>query len=122
MTGYTKMIAWSSHDYLQDEEPHQEGPVNQSVEEQISTELTPSSVLGWLTGQRHRPVNGDHPAITVMFNHDCFERNPDHSVCFPVISACAKAVTISGNHMKESEDFTCTFLLAYCKGQAFGWR
>ena len=29
MTGYTEMIAWSSHDYLEDEEPHQEDPVNQ---------------------------------------------------------------------------------------------
>ena len=127
MTGYTEMIAWSSHDYLEDEEPHQKDPVNQSVEEENpqffhSAELTPSGVLGWLTGQRHRPVNGDDLAITVMFNHDCFEKNPNHSVCFPVVSACAKAVTLPVNHMKESEDFTRTFLLAYCKGQAFGRR
>ena len=99
MTGYTEMIAWSSHDYLEDEEPHQKDPVNQSVEEENpqffhSAELTPSGVLGWLTGQRHRPVNGDDLAITVMFNHDCFEKNPNHSVCFPVVSACAKAVTL----------------------------
>ena len=96
MTGYTEMIAWSSHDYLEDEEPHQKDPVNQSVEEENpqffhSAELTPSGVLGWLTGQRHRPVNGDDLAITVMFNYDCFEKNPNHSVCFPVVSACAKA-------------------------------
>ena len=121
MTGYTEMRAWSSHDHLEDEEPHQEDPVNQSLEEENpqffhSVELTPSGVLGWLTGQRHRPVNGDNLVITVMFNHDCFEKNPNHSVCFPVVPACAV------NHMKESEDFTRTFLLAYCKGQGFGRR
>ena len=121
------MIAWSSNDYLEEKEPHQEDPVNQSVEEgnpQLlhSAELKPSGVLGWLTGQKHRPVNGDDLAITVMFNHDCFQKNPNHSVCFPVVSACAKAVTLPVNHMKESEDFTRTFLLAFCKGQAFGRR
>ena len=29
MTGYTEMIAWSSHDYLEGEEAHQKDPVNQ---------------------------------------------------------------------------------------------
>ena len=124
VTGYSEMIAWSSHDHLQEEEPHQEHPLNQSVEENPqffqSAELTPSGVLGWLTGQRHRPVNGEDLAITVMFNHDCFQDNPNHNVCFPVVSACAKVVTLPVNHMKESEDFTRIFLLAYCKGQAFG--
>ena len=123
MTGYTEMVAWSSHDHLEDEEPHQEDPVNQSVEEENpqffhSAELTPSGVLGWLTGERHRPVNGDDLAITVMFNHDCSEKNPNHMQClFP---SRAKAVTLPVNHIKESEDFTRTFLPAYCKGQAFG--
>ena len=84
--------------------------------------LTPAGVLGWLTGQRHRPINGDELAITVMFDHDCLQRNPKHGICFPVVSACGRVVTLPVNHMATPEDFKSVFTLAYCKSQAFGLR
>lgn len=40
--------------------------------------LTLVGVFGWLTGQQHRPVNGDDLAITVLFDHICVQRNQVH--------------------------------------------
>ena len=124
MTGHSEMMAWNHEDKLQDEEPCEthHSDKEESLEHFHSAELTPSGVLGWLTGQQHRPVNGDNLAITVMFDHDCVQKNPKHSVCFPVVSACSRLVTLPVNHMRDPEDFTRIFLLAYCKGQAFGRR
>ena len=126
MIGHSEMMAWNYQDKLQDEELHvtnqseaEDSPAEESPGHFHSAVLTPSGVLGWFTGQKHRPVNGDDLAITVVFDHDCLQRNPKHSVCFPVVSACSRVVTLPVDHMKDPEDFTRIFLLAYCKGQAF---
>ena len=126
MIGHSEMMAWNYQDKLRDEELHvtnqseaEDSPAEESPEHFHSAVLTPSGVLGWFTGQKHRPVNGDDLAITVVFDHDCLQRNPKHSVCFPVVSACSRVVTLPVDHMKDPEDFTRIFLLAYCKGQAF---
>lgn len=118
------MLAWNNKDKLQEREPTE---TNQSEADELpgnfqSAVLNPPGVLGWLTGQQHKPVNGDDLSITVMFDHDCAQRNPRHTICFPVVSACGRTVTFPVKHMEVPEDFTRVFLLAYCKGQAFGRR
>ena len=52
-----------------------------------------TGVLGWLTGQRHRPIDGDPLTIIVNFDHDCLDRNPQHTICFPRVAACVTWVT-----------------------------
>ena len=52
--------------------------------------------------------------------HDCLVRNPEHKVCFPLIGACDRELTIPVVHMNNPEKFKELFILAYCKGQAFG--
>ena len=126
MTGYSEIMAWNQEDNLQDEDQHEaqqsEAEDTCSPAQFHSAMLTPAGVLGWLTGQRHRPINGDELAITVMFDHDCLQRNPKHGICFPVVSACGRVVTLPVNHMATPEDFKSVFTLAYCKSQAFGLR
>lgn len=125
MIGYSEMLAWNAEDKLQDREPPPEthqSDAEESPENFHSAVLTPAGVLGWLTGQKHGPVNGDDLAITVVFDHECVQRNPHHTVCFPVVSACGKTVTFPVNHMEKAEEFARILLMAYCKGQAFGRR
>ena len=76
--------------------------------------LTPAGVLGWLTGQQHRPVNGDDLDITVLFVHEYVQRHPLHRVCFPVVSACGKTVTFPVNHMEKAEELAHILRMAYC--------
>lgn len=63
---------------------------NESVETFTKPDFTPSGRLGWLTGQRHKPLNGESITISVIFNHDCAIHYPDHRVCYPVIGSCGK--------------------------------
>ena len=85
-----------------------------SKEELLPPDLTPAGVLGWLTGQKHKPISGE------QFDHDCLIRNPKHQMCFPVVRACAKEVTFPVAHMKTQEAFNEVLLLALSKGQSFG--
>ena len=38
--------------------------------------MSAAGVFQWLTGQHHKPVNGEKITVTVEFDHDCLERNP----------------------------------------------
>ena len=65
--GYTEAIAWEDS-YSTKEMPDDAGRTKENP--QFKTEnLTPASVLGWLTGQRHKPLNGNVLKITVKFDH-----------------------------------------------------
>ena len=90
-----------------------------SKEELLLPDLTPAGVLGWLTGQKHKPISGEQMSITVKFDHDCLVTNPKHQICFPVVRACAKEVTFPVAHMKTQEAFNEVFILALSKGQSF---
>ena len=77
----------------------------------------------WLTGQRHKSLNGEKVEITVDFDHECLNRNPDHKICFPIVGACGKNILLPVSHMISStEEFQRIFLLAFCKGQVFSRR
>lgn len=54
-------------------------------------------VLQWIMGQSHIPILPDekrHFKITCNFDDNCRERLGDHSVCYPIVSACTQTVTI----------------------------
>lgn len=64
---------------------------------QCSTaDLTPADVMGWLTGETL--------PIAVRFNHDCMENNPSHTICFPIVGACAKEITLPVAHMRTQKN------------------
>ncbi|EDO39148.1 predicted protein, partial [Nematostella vectensis] len=75
-----------------------------------------SGVMWWLTGQKHQEKG---LSMTVRFDHCCKERNPKHTVCYPLVGACGKEVTFPVAHMLTSESFKDILLTGYCKGQSF---
>ena len=120
ITGYSEAITWA------EEEPKQQelidGELKQDEDDSTKYEtadLTPPGVLGWLTGQRHKPLDGSSLLVTVQFDHECMLRNPDHTICFPTVRACGRVLTFPVAHMTDSDQFRNVFLLAYCKGGAF---
>ncbi|XP_078354414.1 uncharacterized protein LOC144639023 [Oculina patagonica] len=117
ITGYDCPVAWNySEDHPGDIlEPNTEG----SFEKFDTAELTSAGVMGWLTGQKHRQLNGQKVEIIAKFDHECLMRNPSHTICFPLVGACGMEITFPVNHMKGYDAFKNVFLLALCKGQAF---
>ncbi|KAK5935024.1 hypothetical protein CgunFtcFv8_020422 [Champsocephalus gunnari] len=59
--------------------------------------ITPATFLQWITGQGHVPLLGHH------------------SVCYPVVTACAKTITLPVRHMRPFDILTEAFQL----GQEF---
>ena len=89
VTGYTEAVSWNydengiggSEISLPDSTP---------TEEFQTADITVAGVLSWLTGQNHRPMNGDPLTIHVNFDHECLNRNPKHKICFPCVAACRR--------------------------------
>ena len=96
-----------------------EGESYSDVIDRVKPEMSAAGVFQWLTGQLHKPVNGEKITVMVEFYHDCLERNPQHSICFPNTGACWKSTTITVAHMNSTENFKKVFFSAYCKGQVF---
>lgn len=113
IAGYTEALAWKEINNVTDESDDNEPEKYQVVD------VSPSRVLGWLTGQKHRPENGEQLSIKAHFDHDCKERNPKHTICFPQVGACSREITFPVAHMTDSKEFEHVFLLALCKGGAF---
>ena len=86
----------------------------------LKPDLTPAGVLGWLTGQKHRPLGNEALTIMVTFNHDCLKQNPRHRICYPEVGACAKENTLPMAHINSIEQFHEVFVIAMSKGQEFG--
>ena len=114
IVGHSAAVEWNYKDDNLDCEIQEVG-----AETFESPNLTVAGVMGWLTGQRHKPIGNQRLKVTVYFNHDCLKHNPNHKICFPIIGACAKEITIPVQHMTSSDEFKELFLLAFCKGQAF---
>ena len=83
-------------------------------------EVSVPGVMQWLTGQGHKSFIQDEIKITVNFDHECMTRAPGHTICYPVVSACSMEVTFPVLHITDEEKFKEIFMLAYCKGNAFG--
>ena len=83
-------------------------------------DISPRGVLGWLSGVKHRELGGCNRSINVSFNHDCKNRNPHHTICFPVVGACGRDISLPVSHVNSSASFNHVFLLAISKSKAFG--
>ena len=117
MVGHpNEIIAYKDDNYVDDEDQEATLPYCDG----ISADLTPSGLLGWMTGQKHRPLFGEDLTITVHFNHDCLNEFPGHRICFPVVCACSREITLKTQHCETYAEFRDNILLAYSKGQAFG--
>ena len=121
MVGHLTPVACN---YMEDEEiadeQDKEGTNQDGSEVFESPSLSVPGVMGWLTGSQHKPICEGKLKILVYFDHDCLKNNPGHSLCFPVVSACAKSITFPVQHLKSAESFREMFTLAYSKGQSFG--
>jgi len=82
-------------------------------------DLTAPSMLAWITGQSYRPLDAEGFTIIVIFEHDCFNKYPGHKVCYPIVSACVRSITLPVAHMKNENSFKNILYTAYCQGQAF---
>ena len=83
-------------------------------------DLTPTGVLGWLTGQKHKPLGDEDLKVSVTFDHDCMKNNPEHKICYPAVGACAKEIILPMAHMRTTEQFNDIFITAMSFGQSFG--
>jgi hypothetical protein len=118
VTGYTEALACNDGE---DSIANTEG-IHDERSSYQSPDLTPAGVLGWLTGQKHVPINGENLKIHVNFDHDCMVRNNMHTICFPIVGSCGREITLPVEHMKTTEDFQRVFMIAFCKSQQFGNR
>lgn len=122
VSGYKSAVAWNYDHELGNLSANQTIPEIESLpstDNFESPDLSVAGIMQWITGQRHKPVGGEKFGITVLFDHECMQRNPQHTVCFPRVGACAKEITFPTCHMQTEKEFIDLFLLAYCKGQAF---
>ena len=116
VTGYNEELAYD-HEDTEDRDGGELKPEGPSQVQFQSADISPSGLLGWLTGQRHRPLNRDKLLISVKFDHECVQRQPNHTICFPIVEACAGKLTLPVVHMQDEEQFKRIMLLAFCKGQ-----
>ena len=115
VTGYSEAVSWN---YLETDECPQ--PCYGGEDEKFQLpEISVPGLLGWLTGQQHRPINGDPLNIFVNFDHDCLVRKPDHTICFPCVGACGRELTLPVSHLKDEENFKTIFITALSKEQSF---
>jgi len=78
--------------------------------------------MQWLTGQAHRHLlvsERQNFKIKVLFDHTCLERMPEHTVCYPVVSACSTTITFPTVHLKDSEAFNSNLGIAIRYGSRF---
>lgn len=107
----SEVLAWYDNENMDETIPYGH---------KVDADLSTGGLLGWLTGQKHHPLFEKDFMITVLFNHDCFVAYPNHRICFPVVSACSRELTLPTQHCKSYDEFKDNFLLAISKGQAFG--
>ncbi|KAK1890443.1 Ribosomal RNA small subunit methyltransferase H [Dissostichus eleginoides] len=84
--------------------------------------ITPATFLQWITGQGHVPLLPSEKkdfAVVIQFNHDCSADFGPHSVCYPVVTACAKTITLPVRHMRPYEKFKNILTEAFQLGQEF---
>ena len=117
VSGHKVAVAWQEFEEAEEAENTSE----QMMDRYQSPEVSIPRIMGWLTGQQHKPADpAESFQITCNFDHDCLVRNPAHTICFPLVGACGRELTLPVNHMKTAETFLDVFVMAYCKGNAFG--
>lgn len=116
ITGMSASVAWRDDD----EEVVETSAIGDTDTEEVleTADLSVAGIMGWLTGQKHKQAYGDKPTITVHFDHECLKRNPNHTVCYPLVGACGRDLTLPVAHMQTKEQFEEIFFTGFCMGQA----
>ena len=70
-------------------------------------DISPRGVLGWLSGVKHQELGSCNRSINVSFDHDC--KNPHHTICFSVVGACGRDISLPVAHMNSSASFNLVF-------------
>ncbi|XP_077091356.1 G2/M phase-specific E3 ubiquitin-protein ligase-like [Siphateles boraxobius] len=84
--------------------------------------LTVPRVMQWITGQGHKPLLlSEQNAFQIIFkfDHDCQERMPQHTICYPIVSACTQTITFPVAHMTTYENFRQVIVQAIKSGEEF---
>lgn len=82
---------------------------------------TVPSVMQWITGQAHRHLllsDCQNFKITVKFDHDC-HKMPNHTICYPTVSACTDTITFPVAHMSDYGSFKNVMTTAIKYGAGF---
>lgn len=116
VTGRSAAVAWRDGKETREASSTSTGIIEETME---VADLSVAGVMGWLTGQKHKHTSGEKPTINVHFDHECLQRNPSHTVCYPLVGACGRDLTLPVAHMKSKEEFEDIFVTAFCMGQAF---
>ena len=82
ITGYESAVA---QNYIENDLDIPEAVAEPLIKKFETADLTSAGVLGWLTGHKHRQLNGEHIKIIAKFDHECHIQNPAHSICFPLV-------------------------------------
>uniref|UniRef100_A0A8C5F8G8 HECT domain-containing protein n=1 Tax=Gadus morhua TaxID=8049 RepID=A0A8C5F8G8_GADMO len=85
---------------------------------------TPSvpMVMQWMTGQAHRHLlvsERQKFKIAIVFDHNCLEHMPGHTVCYPIVSACTNTVTLPTAHLGDYESLKTNLRTAIKYGASF---
>ena len=85
ISGYTEALTWN-YDDGEDRRSERQQSDKQPAEKVQTADVYVAGVLGWLTGQRHRPI----------------DRNPKHTICFPRVAACGRELTLPVCNMGDT--------------------
>ena len=44
-------------------------------------------------------------SVNVPFDHDCKNRNPHHTICFPVVGACGRDISLPVSHSESDSSY-----------------
>ncbi|XP_030606354.1 uncharacterized protein LOC115794833 isoform X2 [Archocentrus centrarchus] len=94
----------------------------QPAENEETQTLTVPMVMQWMTGQAHKHLllsERNSFKVTVIFDHNCLEHTPGHTVCYPVVSACTSTVTFPTAHLGDYESFRSNLSTAVKYGATF---
>ncbi len=84
--------------------------------------LSVSKVMQWLSGQAHRHLLlSERQAfkVTVLCDHTCMERMPNHRICYLVVSACTQTTTFPTAHLTSLNEFKENMKIAVQQGAYF---
>ncbi|XP_056329648.1 uncharacterized protein LOC130241741 isoform X1 [Danio aesculapii] len=84
--------------------------------------MSVSQIMQWITGQSHRHLlvsERQKFKVTIKFDHCCLQHTPNHSVCYPIVSACTNTITFPVAHMADYESFKTLLQTAVKYGSAF---
>ncbi|XP_067283585.1 uncharacterized protein [Pseudorasbora parva] len=84
--------------------------------------LSEPKIMQWMTGQAHRHLlvsERETFKIVIKFDHCCLQHKPNHTVCYPIVSACTNTITFPVVHMVDYESFKTLMQTAVTYGARF---